>query len=259
MNTKSKKMILFAFVAAAVSMPNVLTAVSGPQATVGVTRSMIVETGTTVTLAASTNLLPNIANPRFRWLKDEYEVYGKTNSTYAINNASLSDAAEYTVIVYATGISAEAEPFYLSVYMPVTNSNGGVMATPVGDFTGGGPYNPSCGGSFDRYKTYFPFDGPYTSPASPTYPNTSNSPNLNVTTCTNVNGATLDTAIRIQDNFGTGTERACSNDYCSLENTKLSGATFNALQTNKTYRVTIYFKGSTLGSLTTVTFLWLYY
>ena len=251
-------MILFALVTALASMLNVLTAATN-QVTVGVTRSMIVETGTSVTLAASSNLYPNISNPGFRWLKDEYELYGETNSTYAINNASLSDAAEYKVIVYATGISAEAEPFYLSVYRPVTNSNGGVMATPVGQFTGGGPYNFSCGGGFDRYKTYFPFDGPNTSPPSPTYANTSNTPNLYVTTCTNVNGATLDTLVRIQDNFGTGTERACSDNYCSLENTKLSGATFNALQTNKTYRVTIYFKSSTLGSLTTVTFIWLYY
>jgi hypothetical protein len=266
MRTITRKMILYLFVVAGTSAPSICDAADGGgpnqlQATVGVTPSLIVESGTTVTLSASQVLLPNIRSPYYRWLKDEIEITNTTHSSYTIQNATLSDAAEYSVIVHSKGLAAEVAPFYLSVYTPVTNSNGGIMATPVGDFASGSGYTLSCGGSFDRYKTYFPFDGPNTSPPSSTYPNTSNSTNLNVTTCTNING-TLDTGIKVYDNTVWATQRACSENDCGLSNTTLSSATAtgaNALQNNKTYRVTIYYKSATVGTNTTITFKWLYY
>ncbi len=263
MRTITKKIALTVFAAAAVSVPNISRAAEDGdkhiQAVVGATPSVIVQTGTRVTLSATPNQLLKVPNAQFRWLKDEVEISEQTDSTYTISSAALSDAAEYTVVVYKTGISAEAAPLFLSVYQPVTNSNGGVMATPVGDFSSGSGYTLSCGtGTFDRYKTYFPFDGPNMSPASPTYPNTSNSTNLNVTTCTNLNG-TLDTGIKIQDNWGTLTQRACADNNCGLANTNLSSATCPGLVTGKTSRVTIYYKSATVGTNTTVTFKWLYY
>src|SRR5690349_6241528 len=106
MRTVTKRTMLCMLLVAAASPPTISDAAEGPtaqvDATVGVTPSLIVETGTTVTLSASHLLIPNLkAEPKYRWLKDEVEMTNHTGSAYKIYNATLSDAAEYSVIIYA--------------------------------------------------------------------------------------------------------------------------------------------------------------
>ncbi len=232
-------------------------------------QSLIVQTGQTVVISASSKEMANVAHAptngasKYEWVKDGIlvpEAKG-TNQNLTLTNVGFDDVATYSVFISGEHSRAESAPVHLSVYsLFYTNSNGGVLTAPIGDFSISSGTTLPCGGTFDRFKAYYPFDGPNTSPPSSIFPNTSNSTNLDLTTCTNINSTTLDTGIRIQENWLPMNQKACDDDdgSCSF-NVKLSTTTASGLLNNKTYRTTIYFNSATLGTNTTITYRWYYH
>src|SRR6266566_875590 len=232
-------------------------------------QSLIVSNGQSVLLRVAKPSMkkvkaPPAGVPRIQWAKDNDLVPGQTNATFDIPNASFSDVGSYSVWINGPDKSRqESAPIHLSVYsLFYTNSNGGSLGIPIGQFTSGN--NTVCGGTgFDRYKVYFPFYGPNAANQTGLFVNNSSSANLDVTTCTNVNGA-IDTAIRIQENWAPMTTKDCNDDdtncvvYSKLSTAKATNLSTNST-TNNTYRTTIYFNNATLGTNTSVTFRWYYH
>jgi hypothetical protein len=168
-------------------------------------------------------------------------------------------------LVLSGPVEEQSAPVHLSVYsLFASHSNGGCLGVPIGQFTIG--TYPICNGTgFDEYKAYFPFYGPNATGQTGAFVNSSGSANLDVTTCTNVNG-TIDTAILVKGNWSGTPQITCSDNdtNCSI-NTNLSSCTF-VLSTNggsivnsNSYRVGIYYKSSTLGTNASVTFQWYYH
>ncbi len=169
--------------------------------------------------------------------------------------------ATYTLVLFGP-VEDQSPPIHLSVYsLFESQSNGGCLGVPIGQFSSGD--NMVCGASgFDRYKVYFPFYGPNAASQTGIFQNTSGSANLDLTTCTNVNGTTMDTAIKLQGNWSGTPQIVCNNDSTCTNNSLLSFCT-TSLSTNSgsisnSYRATIYFKSATLGNNTNVTFQWYY-
>jgi hypothetical protein len=233
--------------------------------------SYLIEVGTTLQISPD-SVLKSTANkgyPKgqyYQWQKDGVEIAGATNSSYVKTNVSFADVGEY-VLVFTGAYPGKSGPIYVSVYSLFSqHSNGGALSTPIGDFTTSSSTVCAATG-FDKYKVYFPFYGPNANPQSGTYQNTSMSPLLDLTTCTNANKPTLDTAIKIQGNWLGMPELACTNDDASCTNgTLLTTLTNFSLSTNpgpisntNSYRATVYFKSSTLGGNTNVTLRWYYH
>jgi hypothetical protein len=152
-------------------------------------------------------------------------------------------------------MEAQTVPLHLSVYEPVwTNSSMGTISVPVGDFMKA--THNVCGDSFDRYKTYYPFCGPGSTVEQGIFENTNNDPNLHVTTC-DVDNGTMDTAIQILGNYLPLQELDCDNDTSCVGQSKLSYAC-TPLPANKTVRIVIYYKSSSLTGQTVVKWSWLY-
>lgn len=234
------------------------------QVTLSVFPSAMVITGKTVVISIDEKELAKLQAAsktsdlplHFRWRKNGQAIPGATKSTYTLANVSIADAASYTLLLTGS-TEAETAPVHLSVYFHhSTNSNGGTMRTPIGDFIN--QNNTICGATgWTKYKVYLPFDGPFkTPPVSVDYPNTSNGSKLTFDTCSVDNGS-IDTAVRVRENFGLMTELCCNNDTnCGLSNATLSKCASVSLQTDKNYRVTIYLKN--VGTQPNVTFNWLY-
>ncbi len=237
-----------------------------------VANSYLVQTGATVNISIDSDLKANVDRasgmggfaPEYQWVKNGSEIFGATKSAFAITNVSFADVGEYMLLL-SGAFPANSGPVYVSVYyLFSTNSNGGVLTAPIGDFTIGS--DSACGGTgFDRYKAYGLFYGPNASPQSGTFQNTSASSKLDLTTCTNANNSGLDTAIKLQGNWLGMPEVACNNDdpNCAI-GSLLSTVTNFVLSTNSgsntnSYRATVYFKKATLGTSNTVTFRWYYH
>lgn len=229
------------------------------------TSDLMVEKGQRVVLSARSQdiagILPDTsktAAPRYQWTKDGFTMENALESTLVLTDVSAKDAATYTIFVSGAHGRAESAPVHLSVYTLETNhSNGGTLTVPIGAFNTSSQQVSCSAKTFDRWKAYVPFDGPYTSPQSSTFPNTSQSTNLVISTISTANATSLDTAVKVQNNFLPTTQVACSDDVSSSCGPYLSCST-NAMATGKTYRATIYFKNATLGGQTTVTFSWNY-
>ena len=257
---------------AGVLAASTIRAAAPPTVSVGINPSQLVRTGATVTLSLDARVLKKIkADAKksksklpltFQWQINGQNIYGATNYIYAITNVSFSDVASYTLVLSGP-VEDQSPPTHLSVYsLFESNSNGGCLGVPIGQFSSGN--NTVCGApSFDRYKVYFPFYGPNASPQSGTFQNTSGSANLDLTTCTNVNGTTMDTAIKLQGNWSGTPEIVCNNDASCTNNSLLSFCTAslspNSGSNSNSYRATIYFKSGTLGNNTNVTFQWYYH
>jgi len=223
-----------------------------------------VRTGRKVTLQVSKEALARPGKAKvavhYQWRKDGVEIVGATNQSYEITYVTVTNVGSYTLVLTG-GLEEESVPFHLAVYTLFENeSNGGYLTIPHDSFiTGSTLLCTPSGTSFDRYKVYFPFDGPNTTPPSANFPNTSNETNLIVNTCTNFNGSPLDTAVRVMENFGDMNLKCCNNNFaCGTPNTKLSSCTATGLLSGMTYRVAIYYKKSTLGTNMHVTFRWKY-
>lgn len=194
----------------------------------------------------------------YQWRRNGVEIPGATKRDYIITNVGLEDAASYTLLLTGS-TEAESAPVHLSVFFHhTTNSNGGTMRTPIGDFIN--QNNAICDATgWTKYKVYLPFDGPFKqSPKSVDFPNTSDGTKLTFDTCSVTNRSTIDTAVRVRKNFGSMSELCCNNNEPNCQpSTLLSRCASVPLQTNKNYRVTIYLKN--FGSQPHVTFNWLYH
>src|SRR5260370_26688646 len=155
---------------------------------------------------------------RIQWVKDGFikqdavNIQKQTSNTFDIPDASFSDVGSYSVFVHFGGHSrVEYGPVHLSVCeLFATGSNGGCLGVPTGDFTSGN--NIVCEGTgFDKYKVYFPFYGPNATGQTGIFTNYMGGSNLDLTTCTNVNG-TIDTAILFQGNWLGMPQIACNDN-----------------------------------------------
>jgi hypothetical protein len=233
--------------------------------------SLLMQTGQTMILSLSTNLLGAVFPPtsgvaQYQWLKNGVLIDGETSTSYTNFSVSMDDAGTYSVLVSGNFNRAESEPVNVSVFFLFTNhSNGGVLTSPIQSYTFNST-SVSCGGTqnFDHWQCYLPFNGPNTSPPSTTFPNTSNGTNLDISTCLSVNGTSLNTAVEIIKNvlsppppFPIVACNAAAGSGCGI-NSALSMCTV-ALQTSTRYRVAIFYVGATAQNLTTVTFTWLYH
>src|SRR5262249_26892935 len=136
----------------------------------------------------------------YQWRVNGQEIPGATNSSYAISSVDFSNAASYTLVLEGE-LELETAPIHLNVFQLISgSSNGRALAIPIGDFTSG-TYNVCGGTGFDRYKTYMLFYGSNAPSQTGPFFNTTNH-FLDLTTCTNVNGGSLDTAILFQGNWG---------------------------------------------------------
>jgi hypothetical protein len=257
-----------------------ITAVSAAAASPDITiymssstsRDIMCETGKVVRLVVSdaeaSRLAPNFppnGAPRIQWIKNGIPLDSGTNQLdLYISNVSFADVGSYSVFINGASTRAESEPVHLNVYsLCYSNSNGGAAGLALGSFSIGA--NSVCGDTgFDSWKVNFPFYGPNASPQSGPFTNSSASSNLDLTTCTNLNGA-VDTAIKVQENWLGTRQVGCNNDdgnctNCSLHSSctvtnlsALSGSVSNS------YRVTVYFKRSTLDTTNTTIYLRWYY
>jgi hypothetical protein len=113
---------------------------------------------------------------------------------------------------------------------------------------------PTSGG-WDKYYATGYFLGPGATANPNNFPNTSSTA-VTITTVDAANGMTLDTGILINYEFNPN-DKVCNDDVGSGNNPKLSTAT-KTLDNNKRYRLTVFFKSSTIGSLTTIKVNWQY-
>jgi hypothetical protein len=233
--------------------------------------SIMVQAGTNVTIRMDQQEIKRIYADRhkeqstlpvhFRWQKDGEDIPGATDLHYTITNVSFEDAASYTLVLSGY-VELQTAPVHLSVYtLFEAHSNGGTLAVPISDFTSG--TLDTCGATgFDSYKTYLTFYGPNASPQSGTFVNSSHENNLDITTCTNVNGTTMKTAVQIQGNWSGMPIVGCSASSDCTANPNLSFAT-TPLSTNSsssnTYRTTIYVKSRSMGTVKKVTWTWFYH
>ena len=118
---------------------------------------------------------------------------------------------------------------------------------------------PSTGG-WDKYYATGWFLGPGATANPNNFPNTApQSSSITIDTLHNDNGTTLDTGILINYEFNPN-EKVCNNDVGSTvwpNNPKLSKATMT-MGNNKRYRLTVFFKSNTIGSLTNIKINWHY-
>jgi len=138
----------------------------------------------------------------------------------------------------------------------------GTLGIPVGLFLNGNN-GQSCfptSAGWDRYYVTFYFLGPNVSPPpNPNnYPNPENLASVTVDTLLTANGANLDTGIVILDNLNPASKVCNDNTPSFASNTNLSSATFTPTGSGKKYRVTIFYKSSTLGGLSEVKMHWKY-
>jgi hypothetical protein len=224
--------------------------------------NMLVNTGQTVVISV-TNIQTFAPTPRYQWLKDGIIIVNATNAGYAINLTSMDDVGTYSVLVSGSFARAESAPLNLGVYfLYSTNSNGGVLGVPIGQFTIGNNTLYCSGKSFDSYVVEYPFYGPSGNSQLPPFANTSSSTNLDISTCLTGNGPSLDTGILVtQDGTSPPTKVACSDDAGAScgGNSGLSMVTVRGLKTGGVYRSTIYYRQSSLEGLTSVSFLWYYH
>ena len=153
----------------------------------------------------------------YQWQINGSNIVGATDYNYSVTNAQSADVATYTVVVKGSTAMGFGEtnsaPAHVSlIYTNVLSGNGGTVESPIGLFTTSG----TCSGtSFDKYHVFVPFDGPNITPPlvpSATWPNPSNLPKLTIDTFVSSNGATLDTAVQIAQNWGLFTTLCCNND-----------------------------------------------
>ena len=208
---------------------------------------------------------------KFQWRKDTNNIPKATKPELRFESVDFTDVASYTLVYWSeaqgesnqlvhVGPDGVTAPIHLGVFDEKTvNPTTGTVSYPLGAFgeppTGG---NVVCGVTFDRWKSYEPFDGPNCTPPSTNYPNPNQHLNLRIDTCSADNGPTMDTAIQIVGNWAPPPV-ICNDDTVAVcPNNKLSRRTI-VLQASRTYRVGIFYKSSTVGTATKVTFTYTYF
>jgi hypothetical protein len=214
---------------------------------------------------------PSTNTIAYQWRFNSVPISGATNSTYSFSGAKFSDVGAYDVIV--TGSSLTSKTAYLSVYS--LNSSrpptGGTLQTPIGVYSaqsvtcGGGTFQKGCSPTNSDGSLAF-FYGPNASPQSGIFVNkTPGSTTLTVDTFSGNNG-TIDTGLRIRNNWSPFAIAACNDDAPGGTNPKQSKAVVTPLSQNSgdvthnnTYRLTILYKDSPAPPPgATITINWLY-
>ena len=132
-----------------------------------------------------------------------------------------------------------------------------IIAANIFQSSGGTQCFPTSQG----WDKYYPlpkfFLGPNTTPDANSYTNANNTPSVTVQTCDPSNGTTLQTGILIQAAFNPIDKVCVTNSPACIPSPKLTIAT-RSLANNTKYKATVFYKSSTLGSLTNVTVNWSY-
>jgi len=143
--------------------------------------------------------------------------------------------------------------------------NSGTLPVLVTGFTGGNPGTANdcfpAGAGWNAYYVTGFFWGPFSSePANAPFPNANNKAHLTIDTLATENGTTLDTGVLIAREFYPD-QKVCNDNAQPpfVENPNLSSATFSNLVGGKRYRVTIFYKTTTAGGVTTVKMNWAYH
>jgi hypothetical protein len=208
---------------------------------------------------------------KFQWRKDTNDIPGATKPELRFDSIDFKDVASYSLVYWGqakgeppvhVGPEGITAPVHVGVFFEKTASpTTGTVSYPLGAFgeppEGG---NVICGRTFDRWKAYEPFDGPFCSPPSTNYPNTDNNTRLRVDTCSPDNGTTMDTGIQVVGNFSP--PPIFCNDNANNPcpgNARLSRTSAITLENGKTYRVGIYYRSGTVGTATKVTFNYTYF
>jgi hypothetical protein len=231
---------------------------------IGAPASLLVHTGQTVVIML-TNMptfpQPPDNGPVYQWFQNDTPIDSATNSSYTINSASMADAATYFAFVNGRSGTVQSAPLDLGVYFQYsTNSNGGSLAYSISKFSFQYQQLPCSPKQFDYYYNipYLFYGSNVTSQSGP-FTNSSNGL-LDLSTCTNVNGSTLDTGIVLKVNALPSTTVGCSDDAGAACANDSSLSMFTAtLDASKTYRFTVLYRTGTLGSLTNITFSWFYH
>ena len=137
----------------------------------------------------------------------------------------------------------------------------GTLAVAVGSFQNGNN-GQSCfpsGAGWDKYYIMPKFFlGPNVTPDANSYTNSENLSQVTVSTCDETNGTTLETAMVIYEQFHPSTDKVCAtNTPACIPSAKLT-IDQRTIASGKKYRATVFYKSSTLGSLTNVTVKWSY-
>lgn len=117
---------------------------------------------------------------------------------------------------------------------------------------------PSSSG-WDKYYATGWFLGPGGTATPNNYPNAESKSNITIDTLSAANGTGLDTGILINYEFNPN-DKVCNDDVGSSiwpGNSKLSKAT-KPMNSKLRYRLTVFFKSSTIGSLTNIVVNWKY-
>jgi len=141
-----------------------------------------------------------------------------------------------------------------------TDGNSGTLIIAANIFQGNGG-SQLCFPTSQGWDKYYPmpkfFLGPNTTPDANSYTNAANIPSVTVQTCDPINGTTLETGIVIQNAFNPNDKVCATNTAACAASTKLTTDTRSTANNTK-YKATIFYKSSTLGSLTNVTVNWSY-
>jgi hypothetical protein len=135
--------------------------------------------------------------------------------------------------------------------------NSGMVTVPVASLSSG---SHACFPASAGWNKYFPlpryFLGPGVVPNALSFTNVDQLTQCTVSTCDPNNGATLETAVVIYEEYNPNTDRVCvSNAGCP--GTKLT-KNQRTIVSGKRYRATVFFKSTTLGGLANVKIHWSY-
>ena len=141
------------------------------------------------------------------------------------------------------------------------DGNSGSLTIGLTAFLGNGGAQ-QCFPTSKGWDKYYPmpkfFLGPNTLPDANCYTNASNIPSVTVKTCDPANGTTLETGIVIQNSINPNGDKTCATNTASCIPSTMLTIDSRSTANNTKYKATIFYKSSTLGSLTNVTVNWSY-
>ena len=146
----------------------------------------------------------------------------------------------------------------IEIINPFGNSGTIIIAANIFQGNSGSQQCFPTGQGWDKYYPMPKFFlGPNTTPDANSYTNAANIPSVTVQTCDPADGTTLETGIVIQNAFSPNDKVCATNSAACIPSTKLTKDTRSTANSTK-YKATIFYKSSTLGSLTNVTVNWSY-
>lgn len=154
----------------------------------------------------------------------------------------------------------EPGPAGLSRVVRDPSGNSGSVNVPIGSLLAN-TASTGCFQTANNWDRYFPirnlFCGPSTPPIAFCFTNANNKQYLTVQTCNPTNGTTLRTGIVLANDDDPSDKRCVTNSASCIYGTRLT-INNRAMANDTYYRATIFFKSSTLGSLTNVVVDWRY-